>query len=126
MTAVVRRDAVENLGVQIGRLRPDALYDAVVRDTVAEVKQVLDERAALNQPFGVPLSFIPADVTLLPSIPTPMLPTQPLDGWVTVTPTPATTPTPTVQPAEAAAPTDQPAQNPIPPITPTPGSLIGG
>ena len=126
VTAIVRRDAVENMGVQIGRLRPDALYDAIVRDTPAEVRQVLDERAALNQPFGVPLSFVPVDVTLLPTIQPPRPPTQRVEGWVRVTPTQPATPTPSVDPAATAAPTEDAPRNPIPPITPTPGSLIGG
>ncbi|MDX2139468.1 MAG: hypothetical protein SF123_15395 [Chloroflexota bacterium] len=121
VTTVARRDSVANLGVQLAQLRPDALFDAVTRDTPEETRTVLVQRAERNEPFGVPLTIAqptpPPGATLLPSIPTPMVPTQGGDGWVTVTPVP---PTPVPQPTPADP------GNPIEPIEPTPGSLIGG
>jgi hypothetical protein len=118
VTTIARRDTAPTLGVQLAQLRPGALYDPVVRDTIEETRQVLDERAALNQPFGEPLIGQPTNApTLLPSIPTPLVPTQPAGDWVTVTPVSEPT-------TQGATPTPQPL-DPIPPITPTPGSLIG-
>jgi hypothetical protein len=121
VTVIARRDSAPTLGVQLAQLRPAALFDPIVLETPAEVRQVMDQRAALNQPFGVPLRDIAReDPTLLPSIPTPLLPMQPAGDWVTVTPAPSgSEPSPTAPPA-----TTEPLQ-PIPPITPTPGSLIG-
>ncbi|MCA9904525.1 MAG: hypothetical protein KC547_11760 [Anaerolineae bacterium] len=120
VTTIARRDVAPTLGVQLGQLRPNALYDPIVHDTAPEVREVLDQRAATNQPFGVPLALPTQDTSsLLPSIPTPMVPTQPGEGWVTVTPTPSPTPT---QPASEPT---QPGAT-IPPVQPTPGSLIGG
>ena len=120
VTTIARRDSAPSLGVQLAQTRPDALYDAVVFDTVEEAKAYLDERAALSEPFGEPLLAAPtAGATLLPSIPTPMIPAQQSEGWVTVTPSPPTsTPTP--------AGTPLPPGEAIDPIQPTPGSLIGG
>jgi hypothetical protein len=120
VTLIARRDAVASLSVQLAQLRPDALADPIVFDTAAEAKVYLDERAALSQPFGVPLPTQPTPGgTLLPSIPTPLVPVQGVEGWVTVTPAPPTaTPTP--------AGTPLPPGDAIDPIEPTPGSLIGG
>ncbi|MCL4246735.1 MAG: hypothetical protein KJ065_01145 [Anaerolineae bacterium] len=120
ITTIARRDVAPTLGVQLGLLRPNALYDPIVRDTAAEVREMLDQRAATNQPFGVPLALPTPDTSsLLPSIPTPMVPTQSGEGWVTVTPTPSPTQT---QPASEPT---QPGAT-IPSVQPTPGSLIGG
>ncbi|MCC6614606.1 MAG: hypothetical protein IT320_14085 [Anaerolineae bacterium] len=126
ITTIARRDLAPTLGVQISQLRPEALYDPVVHDSASDVRNTLDQRAAMNQPFGIPLAQpTPDQSSLLPSIPTPLLPTQPGDGWVTVTP--GQTPTPPSTP-EPAQPTNAPAQpqETIPPVVPTPGSLIGG
>lgn len=129
LTAIVRRDSAADWGVQLAQLRPFALFDPVVFETAEEAKAALDQRAELSQPFGLPLAnetpaalqdgdFLPDD--LLESIPTPMVPMQGADGWVTVTPAPTAAPTPTT------APTPLPQGDPIPPVEPTPGSLIGG
>jgi hypothetical protein len=112
------------LGVQLAQLRPNALFDPLVYDTVEATRAALDERASLNQPFGQALLPQPTEgPTLLPDIPTPMLPTQPAGEWVTVTPS-ADVPGTTTPPAPVGTP--QPSLEPIQPIAPTPGSLIGG
>ncbi len=124
LTAIVRRDAAADWGVQLAQLRPTALYDPVVYETVEDAKRTLDQRAEFSQPFGVPLiNETPQAVLeegLLDSIPTPLVPMQNAEGWVTVTPIPTvpTTPTP--------PPTPLPTGDPIPPVEATPGSLIGG
>jgi hypothetical protein len=128
LTAVVRRDSAADWGVQLAQLRPFALFDPVVFETAEEARAALDRRAELSQPFGVPLAnetpaaqegdFLPQD--LLETIPTPMVPIQGAEGWVTVTPPPTIPPTPTT------APTPLPQGDPIPPVEPTPGSLIDG
>jgi hypothetical protein len=125
LTAIVRRDSVAQWGVQIAQLRPAALYDPVVAETAEEAKRILDQRAELSQPFGVPLvNELPVledtGDDLLASIPTPMIPVGDSGTWVAVTPQPTLPMTPT------PAPTTLPTGEPIPPINPTPGSLIGG
>jgi hypothetical protein len=120
VTALIRRDSVATWGVQLAQLRPAALYDPVIHDTLDEARRALDQRAQLSQPFGVPLINETPEAALLESIPTPMIPVQGVEGWVTVTPPP--TPQPTPPPAS----TPLPAGDPIPSIAPTPGSLIGG
>ncbi|MBE0690732.1 MAG: hypothetical protein IH587_11490 [Anaerolineae bacterium] len=123
ITTIARRDIAPTLGVQLSQLRPDALYDPIVYDTASEVRHTLDQRAAMNQPFGVPMAQpTPDQSSLLPFIPTPLVPTQPGGGWVTVTPgqTPTPTPMPDLPTSEPMAPGET-----IPPVLPTPGSLIG-
>ncbi len=114
VTALVLRDTAALIGVELARVRPDALYDPIVRETFDEVRAVFNARTGLNQPFGVPLADASA-AGLSGSIPTPMLPTQPRT-FITATPPLAPSPTP--------APTDAPA-TPAP-IQPTPGAIIGG
>lgn len=111
VTALMMRDYAPQAGVDLSRNRPDAYFDPVVRDTFEEVQAVLDQRAMLAQPFGVPIR----EATLTPppldvAIPTPALPVQPRT-YATVTPTPAALPT---------------NETPAAPIQPTPGSVIGG
>ena len=120
VTAVTRRDTVDEIGVAVAQVRPNAYYDAVVQDMFDAMKAALSERAALNQPFGVPLA-----PTLDPRInPTPgglligsPAPTRAPAGFVTQTPTPAPT-----QPV----PTQDGASAPAAPIEPTPGPILGG
>jgi hypothetical protein len=130
ITVIARRDSAASLGVQLAQLRPTALFDPIVHDTPAQAQQVLDMRASSAQPFGAPMagadSAIPTVTPdLLNTIPTPLVPTQALEGWVTVTPP---VPTPTADANATPTPTATPYDpgNPIQPITPTPGSLIGG
>ncbi|MCK6581000.1 MAG: hypothetical protein L6Q98_23145 [Anaerolineae bacterium] len=114
VTAVMLRDYAARAGVDLARIRPSAYFDAVVRETFEETQRVLDQRAQLAQPFGVPIR----EATLTPfpldfAIPTPMLPLQDA-GFVTATPSPQTPPT-----ADPGQPTPAPLQ-------PTPGSILGG
>jgi hypothetical protein len=111
VTAIMQRDYAPQAGVDLSRNRIDAYFDPVVRDTIEEVQAVLDQRAALAQPFGVPireatLTPPPLDIT----IPTPALPLQPRGDE---TPTLSPTPLPTGGSTPA-------------PIQPTPGSIFGG
>jgi|SRR5690606_19719233 len=117
VTAVVRRDRVAQIGVELAHINPDALYDPVVFDFMADAQQALDERARLNQPFGVPL--IPTETptpgpTSPPVYPTPGPVVPP--GFVTQTPTPGL-------PDQADIRT---VGTPQTPIFPTPGPVTGG
>ncbi|MAS35272.1 MAG: hypothetical protein CL610_14765 [Anaerolineaceae bacterium] len=117
VTAIARRDRVAEFGVELAQLAPDAVFDPVVFDFLEDAKQTLDERARLNQPFGVPLipTITPTPgPTSRPVYPTPG-PVAP-NGIITQTPTP-----------------DLPDQDdidtegtPQTPIFPTPGSITGG
>lgn len=132
VTAVARRDRIAELGVELSRLRPDALFDPVVFDFYEDTKQTLDNRAQTNQPFGVPL--LPTETptpgpTAPPVYPTPgSLPgqEQPPPGSV-----PPGTPSPTVtdfpgMPTVPALPTRDPDAEPPTPLFPTPGPITGG
>jgi|FLYN01.1.fsa_nt_gi hypothetical protein len=112
VTVIARRDTVAQIGVELARVRVDALFDPVVYDFFDDARLALEGRAALNQPFGVPLATpvaaplpTPLDVTPGP------LPSEAPPGFITQTPT--TQPTP--------LPTDPPQQ----PISPTPGAVSG-
>src|SRR5215207_9574583 len=115
VTALARRDTVVSLGVELARLRPDALFDPVAYDLFEDMKAALEERAALNQPFGAPL--VPTRDPRIDPTPGSLLgETREPGGFITQTPTN----TPTMQP------TQPPAGTPSAPIDPTPGSVIGG
>ncbi|HEX2906665.1 MAG TPA: hypothetical protein VHO69_07390, partial [Phototrophicaceae bacterium] len=75
ITVVARRDTADDVGVRVAQNLPQAYFDPIVYDNFDDMKQALNTRATLNQPFGVPL------------LPTPTSP---------------------------------------PPVTRTPGSLLGG
>jgi hypothetical protein len=121
VTVIARRDRVAQLGVDLSRLRPEALFDPVVHDFIADAKQALDERARLNQPFGVPL--IPTETPIPAPTSVPLFPTPgPVVGgsgsdFITQTPTPPGLPA-----------QDDPDVTNLPPtpIFPTPGPVIGG
>jgi hypothetical protein len=118
VTVIARRDRVAQLGVDLSRLKPEAVFDPVVHDFIADAQQALDERARLNQPFGVPL--IPTETptpgpTSAPVYPTPG-PLVPGPGFVTQTPTPGL-------PSQEDLDVDNP---PPSPIFPTPGPITGG
>lgn len=113
VTAIMMRDYGARAGVDLARVRPSAYFDAIVRDTYEETKQVLDQRAMLAQPFGVPIR----EATLTPApldfpIPTPISTQN--SGFITATPSPA------------VPPTRDPAQPAPSPVEPTPGSILGG
>jgi hypothetical protein len=128
VTVVARRDTANQWGVQIAQVVPDAFFDPLVRDNFEEAKSILNERASLNQPFGVPL--LPT-ATPPPAInPTPgsiigpvTAPTRAPGGFVTATattnvnaPPPASaTPAPTIEGGVEEG-----------PIYPTPGPITGG
>jgi len=120
VTALVLRDTAAQTGVDLARFRLDAYFDPIVRDTLEETTSVLNQRAGLAQPFGLPilsptLTPPPLDVP----IPTPILPPE-VRGFATYTPSPdpSIPPTPTSTP-DSSQPTPAPLQ-------PTPGSVIGG
>ncbi|MFO7323472.1 MAG: hypothetical protein DIU68_017210 [Chloroflexota bacterium] len=125
VTVVTRRDTVEQIGVELAQVRPDAYYDAVVQDLFADMKAVLNQRAERVWPFGVPLATAqPGPDNRLDPTPGPLIsgspvPTRAPSGFITQTPTPMpTAPVPTPDPG--ATTTGQE------PIQPTPGPLIGG
>ena len=128
VTVLARRDTASQWGVQLAQAAPEALFDPIVQDIFDDAKRVLNERAAANQPFGVPL--VPTATPPAPIIPTPgsiigavTAPTRAPSGFITQTatpnlnaPLPATpTPDPNTQSGEGQA-----------PIYPTPGPITGG
>jgi hypothetical protein len=117
VTAVVRRDRVAQIGVELAKIAPEALYDPVVFDFFEDTKQTLDDRARLFQPFGVAL--IPTETptpgpTSQPLYPTPG-PVMP-SGFITQTPTPNMPDQ--IEPDSSITPQE--------PIFPTPGPVTGG
>lgn len=90
VTVIARRDAIAQYGVQLAQFVPLGFFDPVSYPTIEDTKRVLDERAFLNQPFGVPLTQpLPTFDINQPPIPTPRLPpTRPPAGFVTATPSP--------------------------------------
>ncbi len=127
VTVICRRDTSAQLGVQLAQIDPNAYYDAVVFDMFDDARNELNRRASLSQPFGVPL--IQGTVTPTGTeafIPTPRLfPTNPPAGFITEAP-------PIPSPSETPSPTETPALSPVPsedqpvPLSPTPGSILGG
>jgi hypothetical protein len=116
VTAVVRRDRVAQIGVELAKIAPQALYDPVVFDFIADAQRALDERARLFQPFGVPL--IPTETPTPGPTSPPVYPTPgplAIPGFVTHTPTPGL-------PAQEDIRTDAPPQTPL---FPTPGPIAG-
>lgn len=112
VTVVARRDTVTRIGVELARVRPNALFDALVYDYFDDARLALDGRAALQQPFGVPLATpvampLPTALSMTPE----GLPGEQSSGFVTQTPTPQATPLPTDPPQT--------------PISPTPGPVSG-
>jgi hypothetical protein len=124
VTLVARRDTASQWGVWVAQFVPDALFDAVVYDLFEQTRAALEQRATTNQPFGVPLA---ATATPPPQVsPSPgsilvdpnAAPTRAPGGFITQTPTPGGE----MLPPGTPLPPEQPNQ----PITPTPGSIIGG
>ncbi len=117
ITLIARRDTAAQFGVQLAQINPDAYFDPVVNDLFDDTKQVLDERARLGQPFGVPLTQPTPTINPNPVfIPTPrLMPTRPPAGFVTEPPPPT-----------AAPPTADPSADEPTPLRPTPGSVVGG
>lgn len=112
VTVVARRDMAAQFGVELARIRADALFDAVVYDYFDDARLALNGRAELGQPFGVPLATpvaapLPPPITVTPGA----LPSQEASGFITQTPTPPPTPLPTGVPQD--------------PISPTPGPISG-
>lgn len=124
VTLIARRDTVAQWGVTVAQAMPAALFDPVVYDSFDDMKQALNTRAALNQPFGVPLAATPTSpppVTVTPGSilggPPPAQPTRPPAGFVTETPLPD----------QPASPPDTPTPDaPSGPVYPTPGPITGG
>lgn len=122
VTVIARRDTVDAIGVELAQFAPLAYFDPVVYDTLEEVRQVLDERANTNQPFGAALAtpFPTLDLSGgtpggdLGAIPTPWLPpTRGPAGFITATPVPPPTSGAGTEPAQT-------------PIQRTPGPISGG
>src|SRR5215211_370050 len=91
VTVVARRDSVDEIGVEIAQALPDALFDPVSDDLFDDMRATLNQRASLNQPFGVPLRSQPAPSQINPT-PGSLLggappPTRAPAGFVTQTPT---------------------------------------
>jgi hypothetical protein len=112
VTVVARRDLVTQIGVELARVRADALFDPVVYDFFDDARLALDGRAELGQPFGVPLATPVAAPLATPITVTPgALSTEGPSGFITQTPTTQPTPLPTGTPQD--------------PISPTPGPVSG-
>ncbi len=137
VTAVARRDLIAQLGVELARRFPRALFDPVVHDFYEDTKAELDRRALNNEPFGVPLPPTPT-WTPAPTSP-PLFPTPgPITSEeATLTPTfiqigtateADTTPeiTPEVTASDTATPGEPPTSTPATPLYPTPGPVTGG
>ena len=131
VTVIATRDRIAQLGVDLAQRVPDALYDVIAAESLDEVRESLDLRARLNQPFGVPLA-----ITLLPPTiavdNTPVRPTPgPItggavigSGFITQTPTPSPLP---AAPSPIPPATEAPAtETPSGPIFPTPGPITSG
>lgn len=125
LTVIARRDTAAQWGVTVAQNLPHVLFDPVVYDSFDDMKQALNTRATLNQPFGVPLA--PTPTSPPPITPTPgSLLGQPAPAQPTAAPTRAPggfiteTPTQTEPEAPPASPT------PSGPVYPTPGPIIGG
>lgn len=125
VTLVARRDTASQWGVWLAQNVPDALLDPVVYDAFEDTRSALNQRAQLNQPFGVELKPTPTPES--PISPTPgslisnepfIPPTRPAGGFITQTPTAPTA-------APTAAPT-LPPETPGQPVYPTPGPITGG
>lgn len=123
VTVVARRDTASQLGVSVAQALPDALFDPVVQDTFEDMKRVLNERAANNQPFGIPLLPTATPLPALSPTPGSILgpvgqPTREPGGFITATPTQNAPP--------PVAPTVTPESGEQAPIIPTPGPITGG
>jgi hypothetical protein len=124
VTMVARRDTAKQWGVWLAQNVPDALLDSVVYDAFEQTRTALNQRAATDQPFGVPLKPTPTPVA--PISPTPgslignavIPPTRAAGGFITETPTPNMS-------EPTAAPT-LPPETPGQPIYPTPGPITSG
>jgi hypothetical protein len=114
VTVVALRDAIAQIGVELGQQAPYAYLDAVVYDSFAETRAELNRRAQSNQPFGVPLGL--GSATTTPLIPTPWLQSSG-PGFITATPGLA-----------SASATPGPATPTAPPgaVENTPGPAVGG
>ncbi len=117
VTVIARRDNAARWGVLLSQVLPDALFDPVVRDFFEDMRIALNDRAALYQPFGVPM---------LPT-PTPPPYISPTPGAVVGGGTEPTAAPPTAIPTRGPAgfvtlaPPDTGA-----PVQPTPGPVTGG
>lgn len=124
VTVVARRDTIDDLRADLANTAPRALFDPVAVDLFDDMQTLLDNRAAANQPFGVPLepttppgeavTRAPGSVLVTPP------PTRAPGGFITQTPTPTQPPAPV--PTQAADSTDSSA----PPVQITPGAVTGG
>jgi hypothetical protein len=112
VTVVARRDLATQIGVELARVRLEALFDPVVYDYFDDARLALNGRAELGQPFGVPLATPVAAPLATPITVTPgSVSTEGPSGFITQTPTTQPTPLPTGT-----------AQDPV---SPTPGPVSG-
>ena len=123
VTAITRRDTVDQIGVTVAQVRPTAYFDAVVQDLFADMETTLTDRANRYWPFGVPLAptAVPPDTRVNPTpgalISRSPAPTRAPGGFITQTPTPA---------PPVPVPTQGADVSPQAPIAPTPGPIVGG
>lgn len=145
VTVVARRDIVAQLGVELARVVPRALFDPVVHDFYEDTRAELERRALANEPFGVTLqptpTWTPAP-TSPPVFPTPgpitseeagLTPTSTQTETETATgtatlpeSTPEVTPEATASETETATPGTPASPTPPTPLYPTPGPVTGG
>ncbi|PJF40669.1 MAG: hypothetical protein D6737_16830 [Chloroflexi bacterium] len=123
VTVIAGRDRVQQLGVDLARIHPDAQYDPILADDFAATREMLNLRAQLNQPFGQPLA-----VTLEPTVPANTTPVQPTPGSIFTQEAGSNTSGFVTQtPTAAQVPDEQPSEDHTPgPVFPTPGPVTGG
>ncbi len=115
VTVVARRDLIAQLGVDLSRINPEAVFDPVVFDFIEDAQMTLEQRAQTNQPFGLPL--IPTDVPTPGPTSPPVYPTPGPVGPNVVT----QVPTPDL-PDQSEIDVTNPPQTPL---FPTPGPITG-
>ncbi|MEO8611501.1 MAG: hypothetical protein ABI690_26620 [Chloroflexota bacterium] len=130
VTVLARRDTASQWGVLLAQAAPTALFDPIVQDAFDDAKRILNERAASNQPFGVPL--VPTATPPAPIQPTPgsilgpvTAPTRAPSGFITQTPTPNLNPQSPANETPTPDPNTQ-SNGGQAPIYPTPGPITGG
>lgn len=131
VTAITRRDRVNQIGVELAQVRADAVYDPIAQDEFNQMRTALNQRAdnemeyggALQptQPVGQQVNPTPGSVLGGPA------PTRAPGGFITQTPTPQPTDAQAQSAATPAPPVDSGTGTPSPgEIEPTPGSILGG
>lgn len=108
VTVVARRDIAPDIAAQLIMTAPNAYYDPVIYEALADAQAELDRRAEQSQPFGMPMSQ--PTPTYDPNMPIIIPTVTHQQPFITATPAPNSG-TPDA-PREA--------------LDPTPGPILGG